>query len=105
MGVHDGHRARLKRRFEQEGLDAFQPHEALELLLFHAVARRDVNPFLAWLIGSSTKPKEIRPGFWTSLHAAYTKPELEQILNQTPLTDVIVTEAFFGLCVSGNARV
>jgi DNA repair protein RadC len=44
MGVHDGHRARLKKRFDQEGLDAFQPHEALELLLFHAVSRRDVNP-------------------------------------------------------------
>jgi ubiquinone/menaquinone biosynthesis C-methylase UbiE len=66
--------------------------------------RRNVNPILAFLIGSSTKPKEIRPGFWTSLHAAYTKPELEQILMQTPLTGVEVTEAFFGLCVSGSAR-
>lgn len=44
MGVHEGHRARLRQRLEREGLDAFQPHEALELLLFHAVARRDVNP-------------------------------------------------------------
>ena len=50
MGVHDGHRARLKRRFEQEGLDAFQPHETLELLLFHVVARRDVNPLAHELI-------------------------------------------------------
>ena len=66
--------------------------------------RRNVNPLLAWFIGSSTKPKQIRPGFWTSLHAAYTKAELEQIVNQTPLTDVIVAEAFFGLCVSGGVR-
>ncbi len=44
MGVHEGHRARLRQRLDREGLDAFQPHEALELLLFHAVARRDVNP-------------------------------------------------------------
>ena len=65
--------------------------------------RRNVNPLLARLIGASTKPKEIRPGFWTSLHASYIKPELEQILTQTPLTDGIVTEAFFGLCVSGSA--
>lgn len=50
MGVHDGHRARLKRRFDEEGLDAFQPHEALELILFHAVARRDVNPLAHALI-------------------------------------------------------
>ncbi len=50
MGVHTGHRARLKRRLEREGLDAFQPHEALELLLFHTVARRDVNPLAHALI-------------------------------------------------------
>lgn len=50
MGVHEGHRARLKQRFEVEGLDGFQPHEALELLLFHAVARRDVNPLAHALI-------------------------------------------------------
>jgi len=50
MGVHEGHRARLKQRFEGEGLDNFQPHEALELLLFHPVARRDVNPLAHELI-------------------------------------------------------
>ena len=50
MGVHEGHRARLKRRFEAEGLDGFQPHEALELILFQTVARRDVNPLAHELI-------------------------------------------------------
>jgi DNA repair protein RadC len=50
MGVHEGHRSRLKQRFEAEGLDSFQPHEALELLLFQPVARRDVNPLAHELI-------------------------------------------------------
>ncbi len=50
MGVHEGHRARMKQRFESEGLDGFQPHEALELLLFQSVARRDVNPLAHELI-------------------------------------------------------
>jgi DNA repair protein RadC len=50
MGVHEGHRARLKQRFESEGLDNFQPHEALELMLFQSVARRDVNPLAHELI-------------------------------------------------------
>jgi DNA repair protein RadC len=50
MGVHEGHRARLKQRFDIEGLDGFQPHEALELLLFHSVTRRDVNPLAHELI-------------------------------------------------------
>ena len=50
MGVHEGHRARLKQRFEAEGLDGFQPHEALELILFQSVARRDVNPLAHVLV-------------------------------------------------------
>lgn len=41
---HDGHRERLKARFEKEGLMGFEPHEVLELLLFYAMPRRDTNP-------------------------------------------------------------
>jgi ubiquinone/menaquinone biosynthesis C-methylase UbiE len=66
--------------------------------------RRDVNPLLARMICASTKPKEIRPGFWTSLHASYTRPELEAILADTPLVDVVVKNEFFGLSVSGSKR-
>ena len=43
MGVHDGHRARMKARFVRSGLDNFDDHSVLELLLFYAVPRRDVN--------------------------------------------------------------
>ena len=64
--------------------------------------RRDVNPLLARMICASTKPKEIRPGFWTSLRAAYTKPELEAILADIKLIDVAVRNEFFGLSVSGG---
>lgn len=42
-GLHAGHRARVRQRFLIGGLDAFQDHEVLELLLFYAVPRRDVN--------------------------------------------------------------
>ena len=44
MTMHDGHRRRLRERFRLEGLENFQPHEVLELLLFYARARGDVNP-------------------------------------------------------------
>ena len=44
MAMHDGHRQRMRERFRQEGLDGFAPHEVLELLLFYAKARGDVNP-------------------------------------------------------------
>ena len=41
--VHAGHRDRLRKRFLEEGLDAFKPHEILELLLFYAIPRKDTN--------------------------------------------------------------
>ena len=43
MGVHEGHRQRLLRRFLEEGLEHFEPHNKLELLLFYAIPRRDTN--------------------------------------------------------------
>lgn len=44
MSIHDGHRQRLKERFQNEGLDNFEPHQVLELLLFYCVPRKDTNP-------------------------------------------------------------
>lgn len=42
--IHQGHRARLKARFQKEGLSHFDDINALELLLFYAVPRQDTNP-------------------------------------------------------------
>jgi len=42
--LHKGHRERLRARFLEEGLDAFNDHQVLELLLFHVVPRGDTNP-------------------------------------------------------------
>lgn len=50
MGVHDGHRARLKQRFLRHGLDSFDDHSVLELLLFYAIPRRDTNELAHRLI-------------------------------------------------------
>ena len=43
MGVHDGHRSRMKERFRGHGLENFTDKNALELLLFYAAPRRDTN--------------------------------------------------------------
>lgn len=43
MGVHDGHRERMKSRFAEAGLDGFNDHNALEMLLFYALPRKDTN--------------------------------------------------------------
>lgn len=40
---HEGHRQRLKNRFLKSGLDSFEPHNILELLLFFSIPRRDTN--------------------------------------------------------------
>ena len=44
MGIHDGHREKMRRRFRETGLQGFADHEALELLLYYAIPRRDTNP-------------------------------------------------------------
>ncbi|MCR4772454.1 MAG: DNA repair protein RadC [Oscillospiraceae bacterium] len=41
--IHDGHRRRLRKRYAEFGLDSFEDHTVLELLLTYAVPRRDVN--------------------------------------------------------------
>ncbi|NGZ28137.1 MAG: DNA repair protein RadC [Magnetococcales bacterium] len=42
--MHEGHRQRLRQRFFTEGLDHFQDHQILEILLYHVFPRRDTNP-------------------------------------------------------------
>lgn len=44
MGIHDGHREKMRQRFLKAGLEPFADHEALELLLYYAIPRRDMNP-------------------------------------------------------------
>lgn len=44
MGIHDGHRERLRKKFIAAGLRGFSDVNILELLLFFAVPRRDTNP-------------------------------------------------------------
>lgn len=50
MGVHDGHRQRMKERFAEAGLDGFSDHNALEMLLFYALPRKDTNELAHKLI-------------------------------------------------------
>jgi len=42
--IHGGHRQRLKTRFLRDGIDGFEKHNILELLLFYAIPQRDTNP-------------------------------------------------------------
>ena len=48
--IHKGHRVRLRERASREGLDGFDPHQVLELLLFYAIPRQDVSEIAHTLI-------------------------------------------------------
>ena len=41
--MHSQHRKRMKERFLLEGLEHFEPHNILELLLFYSVPQKDTN--------------------------------------------------------------
>ncbi len=41
--VHAGHRDRLRKKFIMHGIDIFEDHEILELLLFYVIPRKNTN--------------------------------------------------------------
>lgn len=48
--IHAGHRSRMRDRFLNGGLDSFEPHEVLELLLFEYIPVVNTNPHAHALI-------------------------------------------------------
>ena len=68
MSIHDGHRQRLKTRFLEEGLDGFTQIQALELLLFYCIPRKDTNP-ISRLRCRNTAVLWLMPG---TLHSSST---------------------------------
>lgn len=50
MGIHDGHRDRMRGKLLRYGEDTFEDHELLEMLLYSAVPRKDTNPLAHELI-------------------------------------------------------
>lgn len=50
VNLNVGHRERMRQRYIKSGLDGFQPHEVLELLLFYSMPRCDTNKIAHELI-------------------------------------------------------
>lgn len=48
--MHENHRDRVKNRFLLEGLDHFDAHNVLELLLFYSIPQKDTNEIAHQLI-------------------------------------------------------
>ncbi len=47
---NEGHRGRLKSKYNKNGIDNLEEHEVLELLLFYVIPRRDTNKLAHTLI-------------------------------------------------------
>lgn len=65
MGIHDGHRRRMKEEFLRGGLEHMPPHRVLELLLFYSIPQGDVNDLAHELLerfGSLTAVLEVPYG-------------------------------------------
>lgn len=41
--LHEGHRQRVKTRYLAEGLESFEDHQVLEMLLFYCIPMKDTN--------------------------------------------------------------
>lgn len=41
--MHEGHRNRVRKKFLETGIDSFEDHEVLELILFYAIPRKNTN--------------------------------------------------------------
>jgi ubiquinone/menaquinone biosynthesis C-methylase UbiE len=63
--------------------------------------RRDMNPFVRRFMKLMVKPKEIRPGFISSMNASYTIAEIRSILDQSKLKESVVAKTFMGLEITG----
>lgn len=59
MHLHGGHRQRMKDRFLTHGLENFDDHNVLELLLFYALPRGDVNHLAHELINRFGKLSDV----------------------------------------------
>ncbi len=64
--------------------------------------RRNINPFVKWSIYFLSKPKKIRPGFLSSLNAAYTEDEIIELLGKSRLKNASVKKDFLGLNIFGD---
>ncbi len=64
--------------------------------------RRDLAPDIYRFMYDACEPAEIRPGFASSVGAAYTKKEIERILEGSRLTGWTVIAHPYGLVIAGR---
>lgn len=81
---HSGHRERMKQRFIKEGIDGFDDHQILEMLLFYSVPRRDTNELAHELIEKFGSLRNIFEAPYSSLAAAGIPESTAVLLSLIP---------------------
>jgi ubiquinone/menaquinone biosynthesis C-methylase UbiE len=66
--------------------------------------RRDLFPPVRWFMKLTCRPKEIRPGLYSSINAAYTPDEIPKLLAETAIADYHVHSSPFGISISGRKQ-
>jgi ubiquinone/menaquinone biosynthesis C-methylase UbiE len=64
--------------------------------------RRDMPAFIRWFLWSGTQPKAIRPYLGSSIDAAYTVAEIQQILQSTACRNSMAKTNAIGLIIMGQ---
>lgn len=63
---------------------------------------REANPIIAGLIKITVKPKEAKSGFVSSLNAAYTAAEVQDILKAAGISKFVITRHPIALGIAGE---
>jgi DNA repair protein RadC len=108
MPVHDdildrasphyhGHRERLRARFRAAGADALADYELLELILFRAIARRDLKPLAKGLIAKFGSFAEV---------IAAPEARLREVkgLGEAAITELKIVQAAAGQLARGEVK-
>lgn len=64
--------------------------------------KRDMNFLAKWFLLLFCKPKNMRPGLISSINAAYTLSEIENIVAKTRLQDWHASKNFMGIVITGQ---
>jgi ubiquinone/menaquinone biosynthesis C-methylase UbiE len=64
--------------------------------------RRDMSVFMRWFLWLGTQPVSIRPYLFSSIDAAYTPVELQEMFQKTALRHATITANYIGVIVSGQ---
>jgi ubiquinone/menaquinone biosynthesis C-methylase UbiE len=71
-------------------------------LYFVSDLRRDMSLFMQWFMWLETRPKFIRPYMFTSIHAAYTIPELQEMVKGTAMRHALISGNIVTIQITGK---